>query len=174
MVQGDEKAATKPVGDLEHDRDLRFQRREWAIQRGGWLVMMAIIVAALIGLLGAGPLSSATAGAGPLQLEYSRFERRHAPSELEVSLASSAVSQDQVDVWLSSDYLARIEITSIVPEPEEVSEAGDRVVYRFSTDDQVETSTILFALEYDDPGHTTGRMGLIDGPELTFRQVVYP
>ncbi len=166
--------ATEPVGDLERDRDLRFQRREWTVQRGGWLVMMAIIIAALIGLLGAGPLSSATAESGPLQLQYTRFERRHAPTELEVSPASSAVSQDQVEVWLSSDYLARVEITSIVPEPEEVVVADDRVIYRFSIDDQAQRPTILIALEHDDPGLSTGRIGMIDGSELTFWQFVYP
>ncbi|HEX2280908.1 MAG TPA: hypothetical protein VHG52_04005, partial [Thermomicrobiales bacterium] len=102
--------ATEPVGDLEHDRDLRFQRREWTIQRGGWLAMVAIIGAALIGLLGAGPLSSATAESGPLQLQYTRFERRHAPTALELSVARGAANQDQVDVWVSADYLARVEI----------------------------------------------------------------
>ena len=166
--------ATEPVGDLEFDRDLSFQDREWTIQRAGWLVMLAIIVVALTGLLGSGPLSSATAEAGPLQLEYSRFERRHAPTELEVSVARSAANQDQVEVWVSSDYLARIEITSIVPEPEEVSEAGDRVVYRFNIDDQSEASEIRIALEPDEPGLTTGRIGVTDGPELMFSQFVYP
>ena len=166
--------ATEPVGDLEFDRDLSFQDREWTIQRAGWLVMLAIIVVALTGLLGSGPLSSATAEAGPLQLEYSRFERRHAPTELEVRVARSAANQDQVEVWVSSDYLARIEITSIGPEPEEVSEAGDRVVYRFNIDDQSEASEIRIALEPDEPGLTTGRIGVIDGPELMFSQFVYP
>jgi hypothetical protein len=166
--------ATEPAGDLELDRDLTFQHREWTIQRAGWLVMLAIIVAALIGLLGSGPLSSATAEAGPLQLEYSRFERRHAPSELEVTVSNDAESQDQIEVWISTDYLASTEITSIVPEPEEVSEADEQMIYRFSIDDQAQTPTIRFALEYDDPGPTTGRMGMIGGPELTFWQFIYP
>jgi hypothetical protein len=166
--------ATEPIGDLERDRDLRFQRREWTVQRAGWLVMMAIVLAALTGLFGSGPLSTATAEVEPLQLQYTRFERRHAPTKLEVSVASSAVSQDQVEVWFSSDYLARIEITSIVPEPEEVSETDDRVIYRFNIDDQTRAPEILMTLEHDEPGLTTGRMGLIDGPELAFWQVVYP
>ena len=166
--------ATEPVGDLERDRDLLFQRREWTIQRIGWLVMAVIIVAALIGLLGAGPLSSTAAEAGPLQLQYSRFERRHAPTELEVSVASSTIDQEQVEVWFSSDYLSRIEITSIMPEPEEVMVTDDRAIYRFSIDDQAQRATILIALEHDDPGITTGRIGMIDGPELTFSQFVYP
>jgi hypothetical protein len=136
--------------------------------------MVAIIIAALIGLLGAGPLSSATAEAGPLQLQYSRFERRHAPTELEATVASGGVSQGQVEVWISTDYLERIEITSIVPEPEDVREVDGRVVYRFSIDNQTQTPTMLFALEYDDPGITTGRIGLVDGPELALWQLVYP
>ena len=166
--------ATEPVGDLERDRDLRFQRREWTVQRAGWLVMLAIVLAALSGLFGSGPLSAATAEAEPLQLQYTRFERRHAPTELEVRLASSAVSQDQIEVWLWSDYLARVEITSIVPEPEEVSETDDRVIYRFNIDDQTRAPRILIALEHDEPGLTTGRIGMVDGPELAFWQIVYP
>jgi hypothetical protein len=164
----------EPIGDLERDRDLRFQRREWTVQRAGWLVMMAIVLAALSGLFGSGPLSAATAEVESLHLQYSRFERRHAPTKLEVSVASSAVSQDQVEVWFSVGYLARIQITSIVPEPEEVSETDDRVIYRFNIDDRTRAPRILMSLEHDEPGLTTGRMGLIDGPELAFWQVVYP
>lgn len=173
-MQGSEMTAAEPVGDLEHERDLRFQHRQWTVQRVGWLVMVLIIVAAFLGLLGAGPLSSSTAAMGPLQLQYLRFERRHAPTELEVSVASSADSQDQLELWMSSDYLSRVEITSIIPEPEEVIEAGDRVVYRFNVNDQMGTVSIRILLEPDDPGLGTGRIGVAGGPELEFWQFVYP
>ena len=136
--------------------------------------MIVILLAALIGLFGASPLSSATVEAGSLQVHCSRFERRHAPTGLELAVASGAVNQDQVEVWISTDYLQGTEITSIGPEPEEVSETGDRVVYRFSIDDRTQSPTIRFSLEYDEPGVTTGRIGLIDSPELTFWQFVYP
>jgi hypothetical protein len=167
-------SATEPVGDLERERDLAFQQREWRVQRGGWLVMVAIIVAALIGLLGAGPLSSTTVASGPLQLAYARFERRHAPTELAVSVSTDAATPDQLELWVATDYLARVEITAIVPEPEEVRQAGERIVYRFNIDEPAQHPTIHFALEPDDPGHTIGRIGIIDGPEVTFWQVVYP
>lgn len=168
--------AIEPVSnlDLDLDRDLPFQRHQWTAQRAGWLIMTAIIVAALLGLFGSGPLSSATAEAGPLQLQYSRFERRYAPSELEVSIPRPAIRQDQVEVWITTGFLDRVEISSIVPEPEEVSETDERVVYRFSIDDLTDTPMIHVALEYDDPGVTTGRLGIIDGPQLTFWQFVYP
>ena len=31
-------------GVLEFDRDLPFQRREWTVQRVGWLVIVAIVL----------------------------------------------------------------------------------------------------------------------------------
>ncbi len=48
------------------------------------------------------------------------------------------------------------------------------MVYRFNIDDQTGASMIRIALEPDEPGLTTGRIGVIDGPELMFWQFVYP
>ena len=45
--------------------DMRFQRRSWMVERAGWLVLTAIALAALTGVFGNGPLSTARAGAGP-------------------------------------------------------------------------------------------------------------
>ena len=49
------------VGDLQIHQDLCQERREWKIQRVGWLLMALMLVAALAGLLGPGPLSSTIA-----------------------------------------------------------------------------------------------------------------
>jgi len=50
------------AGDLEIDEDLSFQRREWRVQRGGWVVMAVLILLALLGLTGRGPIRQPTAG----------------------------------------------------------------------------------------------------------------
>lgn len=167
-------AAIEPVGDLERERDLVFQHREWRVQRAGWAVMLLLMLLALGGLLGSGPLSSAMAESGPLQLAYARFERRHAPTEVEVSIASGAIREEQVAVWLSTDYLDAIEITSIMPEPEEVEVRGDRTVFRFAATDPDADVSVAIMLEHDDPWLTTGRMGLVDDEELAWWQFVYP
>jgi hypothetical protein len=49
-----------PSSQFQIDEDLNFQRREWKIQRAGWVTMALVIIAALLGVFGAGPLSSAT------------------------------------------------------------------------------------------------------------------
>jgi hypothetical protein len=166
-------AAIEPVGDLEHERDLTFQRREWRAQRIGWVVMVLLLLVGLSGILGSGPLSTATVASGPLQFDYARFERRHAPTEVEVAIGQGAVRDEQVALWLSTDYLEAIEITSIMPEPEEVEVMGDRVVYHFAAEPAAEIRVVI-ALEHDEPGLTTGRVGLVDGEELAWWQVVYP
>lgn len=62
-------------------------RAEDWFHRAGWTLLALILLAALAGLLGPGPLSSRTACAGPaFCVEYERFIRNHAPAELRIRL----------------------------------------------------------------------------------------
>jgi hypothetical protein len=92
---------------------------------------------------------------------------------VKVTVDPAAANSDQVALWLSADYLEAIEIISIMPEPEEVAAWDDRTVYRFAVESTAETSVVI-ALEHDEPWLTTGRIGLVDGAELAWWQVVYP
>ena len=162
------------VGDLEVGQDLDFQRREWAVQRLGWAVVALILVAALLGLLGPGPLSRGTAEEGPLRVGYQRFERKHAPTKLRIAAAPGAAPQGQLRLWLDRRYLAGVEVQQIEPEPDRVEVAGDRVVFTFEVAEPDRPSEVVVPLEHDAWGVKTARVGLVDGPDLAFRQVVYP
>lgn len=78
------------VQDLDIDQDLKQQQAEWALERVGWVLWTMAISAALAGLLGPGPLSSATAGeeGSPLRVEYRRFDRHEAETLMRVQLGS--------------------------------------------------------------------------------------
>ena len=167
-------AREEPVGDLEIGRDVAFQHRQWAAQRVAWLGMAVVLLAALAGLLGAGPLSDASARAGPLSVEYGRFERRHAPEVLELEVAPGAARDGQVEVWLATDWLETIELHGVVPEPAEVRAEGDRTVFAVGVVDSGQPITVLVSFEHDAAGFAEGRAGLVDGPELRFWQIVYP
>ena len=52
----------REAADLAIREDMRHQRLEWAVERVGWAAVALVLVAALAGLLGHGPLSRATAG----------------------------------------------------------------------------------------------------------------
>ncbi|MDP9365344.1 MAG: hypothetical protein M3Q10_14155 [Chloroflexota bacterium] len=163
-------------GAPEIDQDLGFQRREWALQRLGWLAMGAAILAALLGLTGRGPLSRATAGAdgGALRLEYQRFERLQAPTTLRVLLGAGATGDGQAEVWLAREYLEAVEIEQIEPEPQESRAGTDRTTYVVAVDQAAEPVAVTFHLRHETFGRRSGRIGLPDGTAVDFTQVVYP
>ena len=70
--------------------DLAFQQRVWRAQRVGWGVMFAIVLAALSGALGAGPLAEgeARSGDGALSVRWDRIAR--AGDDLRVVVGSAA------------------------------------------------------------------------------------
>ena len=118
---------------LEVAEDLRFQQRDWIVQRAGWALMALAIFAAVAGLFGAGPLSSAQLAppGSLLWIEYERFARSRSPSTLRVHFARDAVQKGQVRFWIDRAYLDEMKPERILPEPQKVEVGGDRLLYEF-------------------------------------------
>ena len=57
---------------LQINEDIEFQKKEWNWARLGWVLMLIIALAGLLGLFGQGPLSKSTARAGGIEVEYER------------------------------------------------------------------------------------------------------
>lgn len=163
------------VGDLEVDQDLVFERRVWVFQRVGWAVMTAAVLAALLGLLGPGPASSARAGTpdGTLASEYSRFVRASAETRLSVSFGRGAVQGEEVRLWIDRRYLEQASIERVTPEPASVEVGGDRLVYVFSAA-AGESGQVTFSLTPRAFGRWRARIGVEGGPTLAFGQFVFP
>jgi hypothetical protein len=164
------------VGDLEIHQDLPHERLEWRIERIGWVAMALVLLAALGGLLGPGPLSSATAGdtGSPLRVEYNRFARSQAPAILRVHLGPGAAHDGKARLWLSREYVENIELHHIDPEPESVEAAHDRLIYTFNLPDPSRPTAVTFHLEANAFGRMPVSVGLDSGPQLHLRQFVYP
>jgi hypothetical protein len=169
-------AAITRVGSLEVSQDLGFQRYQWTTQRWAWLALLLLMAAALLGLLGHGPLSSMTAGdpGGPLHVEYDRFLRRSDQESLYIQIGPATTSDGTVRLWLDRDYLRKVCLEQVTPPPER-SEAGpDRHVFVFRVVDPGAATLVTFHFEPRQIGPLRGRMGLGDGPALAFDQFVYP
>jgi hypothetical protein len=182
MADGEQSGGPtiRRVGDLEVDQDLEFQRREWLAERIGWAVMALLVLAALLGLFGTGPLTRATAGdrAGPLWIEYERFNRLLAPSTLRVHLGAGAALGGEARVWLDRRYLESIQLQRVMPQPDGVEAAPDRMVFVFRVAEPDQPTAITFSFKPEHVGSLPGRAGLAgaapsDQP-LRFRQFVYP
>ncbi len=169
-------AQTQRVGSLEIGQDLDFQRKEWRLQRIGWVVMALLILASLLGLTGSGLLARATVGdaGSPLQLTYSRVDRLEAPTTLDLQLAGEAVTGEQVALRVDRSYLEGVEVEQVVPEPAEVRSEGDGLIYVFGVDEPGQPVTITFDLRHTSFGPKSGQVALDDGPVLDFSQFVLP
>ncbi|MDQ3686674.1 MAG: hypothetical protein M3430_13905 [Acidobacteriota bacterium] len=164
------------TGNLEVAQDLEFQRRSWTFQRMGWIVMTLVIVAALLGLFGTGPLSSASVGGedAPLRMEYSRFARWTAPTTLRVHVGAGNRSEGKARVWLSRDYLEKFQVEGVTPEPESVEAWADRHVYFFNAPDSNRPATVTFHLKAQHIGALSGQVGSADEQPIGFGQFIYP
>ncbi len=163
---------------IDEPRDATFMRREWTIQRISWVVMLAIVAAALVGLLGTPGFAStthATTADGALSLEYGRIERHHAPTDLTLEVAPDAVVNGEIRLWISRDYIDTLSVETVFPEPDRVEVERDRVVYIFATGEAADGPlTVTIKHEHDGYWQQTGELGLVDGASLTFTQFILP
>ena len=164
-------------GSLQIAQNLEYQRRAWRRQRVEWVLLALLLVAALLGLFGAGLLSTVAAGDrnAPLWLEYDRFGHAQAESNrLLFHVAPAAASRAQVRLWLSRAYMERVRVHRVEPEPVAVEAAADRYTYVFAAPDLRAPTTVTFRFEPDEPGRLHGEAGLDGGPAFEFSQFIYP
>ncbi|MDP9369934.1 MAG: hypothetical protein M3Q03_16960 [Chloroflexota bacterium] len=156
---------------------ITYQRREWTAQRVGWTVMTLVVLAAVLGVLGnSGPVASArvTASDGSVQLTYTRLEHHHGPAELTVEVAPAFAGEGEVRLWLDSAYVQGLGLETIVPEPDRVEVALDRMVYVFTVAEPTGPLVIDFSHEHDGFWLQHGRLGIVDAQPVEFRQFVFP
>ncbi len=168
----------KRVGDLEVDQDIGFQRRFWAIQRIGWLVVMALVVAAILGLLGPGLLSTgakATNENANLSIEeHERFVRYMSPTELRMQLDPGAATEGEARVWLDRKYMEGFQVQHVTPQPESVEAGPDAYTYVFAVEELDQPTAVTFNLQPQKIGVLQGQAGLEGEEPVSFTQFVYP
>lgn len=162
-------------GDLQINQDLSFSRREWRWQHFGWMGMLLLILAAMLGVFGRGWVSETQARTPDdhLAIRYERVARHGAEEILEVDLAPAAVQEGVVRVWLDRRFVQARTIESIAPEPERSTAAGDRIIYEFAAD-PTQPTRIAFHMNPDDIGRQSGHIGLVGGDSLRVAQIVLP
>jgi hypothetical protein len=167
------EAKEKPA-ELDIDQDMTFQRRQWVVQRIGWLIFGLIVLGGLVGVLGAGPLSNVKAsGADGAQVEYERFTHRATPMTLTIDPGASVSADGTVEIALPYEFISNLEIHRIVPEPDSEILSGDEIIYSFNVGEGG-LSPITFHVEAEDAGSFQAHIRINDGDPITFNQMVYP
>jgi hypothetical protein len=178
-------SASSALDRLEAPEYRRHQRREWWVERIGWLAMLVLVVAGIAGIFGSGPATrrADAGGDGALVVEYSSVERVEAPAQLTIRTRPPRSRSDAPPaaeaspaVWrllVSRSFADRVTPEVIVPRPETVSQVGDDVAYTFiarSGDPQ----RVVFRYHYDEFGSFEHRVATDAGASVVFRQRVLP
>ena len=164
---------------LELHTDMGFVRREWQIERVAWGVMLLIVIAAALGLFGAGVLSTSSVSSedGVLHVDYSRFVRVTASTQLDLEVGPEAVEDGSVQLAISHEYLAAVDIEHILPEPSSATTSAEGVIYTIDIEGDIEGGTpALITIEVEPTGFGphAGNLGVVGGPDVRLRQFVYP
>lgn len=162
------------VGELQVDQDMRFQNRMWAFQRAGWAFAVLIVVAAMLGLLGDGPLAAARARADDLEVAYGRMERHRSPSRMVVTVSTAVAEQGKVELWLDREFADRLRIQHVTPEPESVETSRTRVTFTFEVDESQPRARITYDVLQQGIGLQRGRVGVKEQGSVSFGQFVLP
>jgi hypothetical protein len=161
--------------DLEQPENQRASSREWWTERIGWIAISIILIAALLGAFGPGPLShrEATSDDGRLTVDYYRVQRYSAPAELRIRFEPDATAE-LVDLAFSQSFVDEIKLESITPSPTAVSLQGKRVVYSFRVADLGEHGHVVYRFEHESFGPLTGTVVLLPGSEVPLSQFICP
>lgn len=151
---------------------LPFQRREWLVQRIGWVAMALVIIAGALGLFGDGPLARREAANAALRIEYDALLHRNAQTTwLLTPLA--APHDGRYRLTLDADWARHFRIDDIEPRPQATEVSVGRWVYEFRAQGGRATP-ILFHVEPRQLGRFEGSVQLEGTAPLAITQFVYP
>lgn len=168
--------APKDDVKFDVDEDSGHQAAEWRFQRIGWVIWTALIVLALAGLLGPGPLSETEARSadGQLRVKYRRFDRRLSDSDFLVHLGRGAVRDGAFRLKLCPQFLRSAETDRIEPEPGETIQSADGTTYVFPADGSGEEAMVRFRFRPVQLGRNTCSLALDTGALVELKSFVFP
>jgi hypothetical protein len=163
--------------ELEGPAQQRAARREYLAERIGWAFTAAILLAAMLGWLGAGPLSGRTRTSqdGRLSVEYSAVTRYESPAQIVIRCAKPSGSP--VRIGLSRTFTDSIAVESLTPEPEAVADEGPLLVYDLRVSDSADPATLLVHYRHTSYGwvrYTVRGGDPENSPAVEITQFVFP
>jgi hypothetical protein len=162
--------------DLQIEQDLRFTEKEWRAERVGWVVLGVIVLLALAGLFGPGPLSLSQVEGGDdtLTVAYQKYNRSGGPTALQIEADAVLLSSRQFELRVDRSWLGEMLVDRITPQPSQTVVTGDDVIYTFEVSEGNEPVTVVFDMTVAGMGPTTGRVSAGDQAGVTFSQFLYP
>lgn len=163
------------IDDLKGPAREHFQAIDWTIQRCCWCAAALILVAALLGLFGQGPLVHRRVSApdNSLTVDYHAVERYGSPTEMTFRVHSSAPGSEPLQLRISKRFCDETSLENIVPLPLQSTIEGADVVYSFAVRD-IDTAEIVLRYKHEEPGALAFEVGIPGHASIALQQYVLP
>ncbi|MBA1204130.1 hypothetical protein G7009_20630 [Pseudomonas capeferrum] len=168
MTVKEEVSRRQPV-----EEDMRRQHRAWRFERLGWYGLVLIVVMALAGVFGHGPLSEQSVASvdGRLQVDYQRFSRNGSVENLKIRVKGQPSAQ--VALLLDGPLVREATIETLQPEPLMSQSQGRALLLHLATDAEGEAALYL-SLQYEGIGPLRARARVGSTSAVTFTTFIYP
>lgn len=166
-------------------KELEIVKEAWEInqpglwaQRIGIVLLCLLLTAAMIGLLGPGLIGKQRvfSAARDFDVSYYPFIRSLSQNGLIIRFTpeESTIKAQQFGIWIAKSYLSNLEIKQILPKPIYEESQNDRLVFYFRVSPTQNKISINFLIETNRPEIAKGEIGILNGSNVRFTQVVYP
>ena len=157
------------VGDLDIPHTPSWHRRWRRFHIAASIVGVLLLVAAVLGLFGEGPLAHATksSSGGGLKVEYDRFVRTAASTFLNIQVQRS---QAPIRLEISSDYLDKMSVGQISPQPDSEQQTSDHLILTFNQKPPAQIQVYVVPQKIGVRGGTF----TVGGERVRIQQFVYP
>lgn len=162
------------TSDLASPEVAQYHRVDYFIQRVGWICMLLILVAAVLGYLGQGPLTHrrVVTADGALSVDYYRVERYESPAKLMIRV-QDLPRAEPLRLYVSKTFFDHTTPETVSPLPIATRIEGDEVVYDFAVSG-AEELTIVYRYRHNDTGRLNYQIRHHNGTPLAIRQFVLP
>lgn len=155
------------------DEDMALQRAVWRMERVGWIVLCLVVLLSLAGLFSVGPLSTATAASpdGDLVVDYERFLRNGAATDLQVRVITD--DDGDVVIRLGASLMGTFTIETLHPHPKEAGSDRSGLVLTFPPAREG-AFAIYLSIRPSSTGLVRGEVSLDDGTTVPLSSFIYP
>jgi hypothetical protein len=152
---------------LEIEEELQLHEKGWVIQRIGWFLIIAAMLAGALGVFGEGILSKQRPSAGNIQAEYEHFLRFESETKLAIQSADEHIST----ISLPQKYLKDFRVIRFVPEPVNSNTTIDDIKYNFPP---AENHIVSIYLMPKTTGSINGLMKVNTSNQIPLHHFIYP
>lgn len=149
------------------------QERIWVIERVGWTAMALLIAVGALGVFARGPLSSAKAVSldGRLTVEFERFMRSQAPSELKIFFVPKTSTSI---IHIAASLVDGLGIQSVRPHPIRSIAVPDGMDIEVAGQPSGLPVEVVLDVEPAKLWSVAGTVSLRQGPAVVVSSFVYP